>query len=159
MMHRSKVEWPCLSVDYLVKERCTPEGVANPKSWFDQTASHGLDPAKTKMDKHKRARHVNDKFPMQMYMVAGSQAEKKADNKIYVMKWDEMAKTVDEDNVDSDDDNSDDDKKNYVEPVIRYESLPHKGAINRIRSMHGSPIVATWSEDAEVGIYNITPAL
>jgi len=111
------------------------------------------------MDKHKRARHVNDKFPMQMYMVAGSQAEKKADNKIYVMKWDEMAKTVDEDNVDSDDDNSDDDKKNYVEPVIRYESLPHKGAINRIRSMHGSPIVATWSEDAEVGIYNITPAL
>jgi hypothetical protein len=25
--------------------------------------------------------------------------------------------------------------------------------------MYGSPIVATWNEDAEVGIYDVTPAL
>lgn len=41
------------------------------------------------------------------------------------------------------------------EPVIRYESIPHKGCVNRIRSLHGTPIVATWNDDGEVGIYNI----
>jgi hypothetical protein len=41
------------------------------------------------------------------------------------------------------------------EPIIRFETVPHRGAVNRVRSMHGSPIVATWNEDAEVGIYNI----
>jgi len=28
MLHRSKVEWPCLSIDYLVRERCTVDGLA-----------------------------------------------------------------------------------------------------------------------------------
>jgi len=70
------------------------------------------------------------------------------------MKWGEMHKTVNED-----DDNSSDDSDNETqrkEPVIRFESVPHRGAINRIKSMYGSPIVATWNEDAEVGIYNIS---
>ena len=34
MLHRSKVEWPCLSVDYILRDRCTPEGVAHPGGWF-----------------------------------------------------------------------------------------------------------------------------
>lgn len=34
MLHRSKVEWPCLSVDYLVRELCTADGFAPPTSWF-----------------------------------------------------------------------------------------------------------------------------
>ena len=34
MLHRSKVEWPCLSMDYLVRERCTMDGFAAPDSWF-----------------------------------------------------------------------------------------------------------------------------
>lgn len=72
MMHRSKVEWPCLSVDMVLRERCTSVGMADPKGWFDQCPSKGLDSSKTKLDKHKRPRHVNDKFPMCMYMVAGS---------------------------------------------------------------------------------------
>jgi len=71
------------------------------------------------------------------------------------MKWGEMYKTVDEDEIDSDSDNSD----NFKEPIIRFEALPHRGAVNRIRSMHGSSIVATWNEDAEIGIYNIAQAL
>jgi ribosome assembly protein RRB1 len=47
-------------------------------------------------------KHNSDKFPLTTYMVAGSQAEKKADNKIYVMKWSEMYKTNKEDEVHSD---------------------------------------------------------
>jgi len=26
MLHRSKVEWPCLSIDYLIRERCSADG-------------------------------------------------------------------------------------------------------------------------------------
>jgi ribosome assembly protein RRB1 len=91
-------------------------------------------------------------------MVAGSQAEKKTDNRIYVMKWSEMLKTNREDEVDSDM-NSDEELPAVKEPNVRYESIPHRGGINRIRSMYGSPIVATWNEDAEVGIYDVTPAI
>lgn len=71
------------------------------------------------------------------------------------MKWSEMYKTVNEDDLDSEEDDSDE----HREPIIRFESVPHRGAINRVRAMHGSSIVATWNEDAEVGIYNVAPAL
>ena len=39
---------------------------------------------------------------MEAYFVAGSQAEKKSDNLIYVMKWSDMQKTVNEDELASD---------------------------------------------------------
>jgi hypothetical protein len=120
MLHRTKVEWPCLSCDFLVRDRCTPNGVANPSTWFKQQVSnYALDPAQIKLDKHKRERHMNDNFPMTAYMVAGSQAEKKSDNKIYVMKWSEMEKTSGEDNYDSDE--SDEEKTKVKEPIIRFE--------------------------------------
>lgn len=45
------------------------------------------------------------------------------------------------------------------DPNLRFESVPHKGSINRIRSMHGSSIVATWNEDGEVGIYDVSKAI
>ena len=35
-------------------------------------------------------RHKKDQFPMDVYMVAGSQAEKRGDNRLYVMKWGDM---------------------------------------------------------------------
>ena len=107
------------------------------------------------MDKHGIRRHKNDRFPMTTYFVAGSQAEKKSDNKIYVMKWTDMHKTVNQDDDVSD---SDEENDKYQEPTLRYESVPHKGSINRIRSMYGTPIVATWNEDGELGIYNVSEA-
>lgn len=98
--------------------------------------------------------HKNDKFPMCVYMVAGSQAPQKSDNKLYVMKWHDMHKTDKEDEIDSD--VSDED---IPEPIIRYETVQHKGAVNRVRTMNGAPIVATWNEDGEVGIYNVSQAM
>jgi len=155
MLHRSKVEWPCLSIDFLLRERISPEGPCDPKSWFPSQVNGALDPSNgtTTLDKYDRRKHKNDKFPMTAYMVAGSQADKKSDNKLYVMKWSEMYKTVHEDDVSSDS------EQEVREPIIRYETVPHRGAINRVRSMHGSPIVATWNEDREVGIYNVTSAV
>lgn len=54
------------------------------------------------LDKRNEPKHKSDKFPMSVYMVAGSQAEKKVENKLYVMKWSEMYKTDKEDEIDSD---------------------------------------------------------
>jgi len=45
------------------------------------------------------------------------------------------------------------------EPTIQFESIPHKGCVNRLRSLHGSGIVATWNEEGEVGIYNVSQAI
>ena len=42
---------------------------------------------------------------------------------------------------------------------MKYECVPHKGSINRLKSMHGTGIVASWNEDGEVGIYNISNAV
>jgi len=89
----------------------------------------------------------------------------KNENKIYVMKWSDMVMTVNDDKIPEE--NSDDeeqdllDKMNFTpkEPIIRFESIPHRGCVNRIRSLHGSNIVATWSDEGEVGIYDIQPAV
>jgi hypothetical protein len=69
------------------------------------------------------------------------------------MKWSEMWKTLrDDDEVNEDDDSDENDK----EPEMRFECIPHKGCVNRIRSMYGTGIVATWNDENEVGIYNIS---
>ena len=81
------------------------------------------------------------------------------------MKWSEMLKTLNDDDIPAD--NSDDDdgelmekmNKNIPEPIIRVESVPHSGVVNRIRTLHGSNVVATWSDQGEVGIYDISSAL
>ena len=49
--------------------------------------------------------------------------------------------------------------KQHKEPIIRHEHVPHRGCVNRIRSLHGSSIVATWSDENEVGIYNVSKAI
>ena len=158
MLHRSKVEWPCLSIDFLVRERCSPDGVASMSSWFPNQVLGKLDETagNTYTDKQNQLRHKNDKFPMEMYMVAGSQAVKKTDNRIYVMKWSDMRQTLNEDELASD---SEEEEEKSKEPIIRFEGVPHRGGINRVRALHGSPIVATWSEEGEVGIYNISAAI
>jgi ribosome assembly protein RRB1 len=56
------------------------------------------------MDRYNQPKHRTDKFPLTVYMVAGSQAEKKTENKLYVMKWSEMYKTDKEDEIDSEED-------------------------------------------------------
>lgn len=96
---------------------------------------------------------------MTVHMVAGSQVTgNNAKNKLYVMKWSDMVKTTKQDDVDSDMD-SDEADEIFKEPTMRVETVPHKGEVNRIRAMHGSPIVATWSGDREVGIYNVAQAM
>ena len=100
---------------------------------------------------------------MEVYFCGGSQSTQPQDNKIYVLKWAQMEQTLNEDKEPSDD--SEDGEEEMIsklklkEPVIRFESIPHRGAVNRIRSLHGSSIVATWNEEGEVGIFNVASAI
>ena len=59
MLHRSKVEWPCLSVDFLLKENSLISGV---KDFY-------LPNDKRKM--------TSDKYPYNTYIIAGSQTNEK----------------------------------------------------------------------------------
>lgn len=72
MLHRSKVEWPCLSIDWLLKERCGLNGVQGAKAWFPAFVNGQLNPEQTIMDRNGLPKHRNDKFPLSVYMVAGS---------------------------------------------------------------------------------------
>lgn len=74
------------------------------------------------------------------------------------MKWSDMCRTLKDDD-DVNEDESDSDAENDKDPVMRFECVPHKGSVNRIRSMYGTGIVATWNDENEVGIYNISSAI
>ena len=125
-----------------------------------------LDPKDTKFDKRLNMDvHKEDKFPMSVYFCGGSQTQNANENTIYVMKWFDMDKTLHNDELPEENSDMDEDdlmeKMNNAqkEPIIRFESIPHRGSVNRIRSLHGSSIVATWSEEKEVGIYNVSQAI
>ena len=166
MLHRANVEWPCLSLDVLVRERCQPDR-HDYKTWFPSLVGNALNDQNSKKDERLGIRlHEGDKYPMSVYFAAGSQNSlSKSENKIYVMKWSEMEKTVHDDEIPRED--SDDDEEDLIakmnaklkEPVIRCESVPHRGAVNRLRCLHGSSIVATWSDEGEVGIYDVQAAV
>jgi hypothetical protein len=68
MLHRSKVEWPCLSIDFLLRDRITQN---NDKSWYPQHL-HSLNPENTVVDKRGVTKHKKDDFPYTVYLCAGS---------------------------------------------------------------------------------------
>jgi ribosome assembly protein RRB1 len=137
MLHRLDVQWPCLSFDVI-----TPPGVKS---------SNKL------------------KFPLTSYIVAGTQADKKEKNKIVVMKWSNLQRTnkdgfEDEDdeqeagkkyNVDDNDDASST-SSNDEDPELEFRMIKHNAGVNRIRAMpQMQSIVASWSDEKIVGVYNI----
>ncbi|KAJ3074788.1 ribosome biosynthesis protein rrb1 [Podochytrium sp. JEL0797] len=95
-------------------------------------------------------------FPMTNYIVAGSQADKLKDNKLYVMKMSDLHRTK-HDNDDDMEDNSDDEDLDD-DPVLEYKTVPHNGGVNRVRAMQHpeSHIVASWSELGKVHIWDLT---
>lgn len=158
MIHRANVEWPSLTIDILCHERLEkskfdtwfPDHVhtLNPSESFTETIKYPDDYVAT------LTKHNSDKYPYEAYVVAGSQALKKKDNKVYVMKWCNLSKTLhDDDDEVIEENETEDDAKLY------YEAVPHMGGINRIRSMHGSNIVATWSDHGQVSILDLSEAI
>ena len=68
MLHRAKVEWPCLSIDILLPDRIRDR---NYTSWFPNYV-HSLDPKHSFKGRHGLQTHKYDKFPYTVYFCAGS---------------------------------------------------------------------------------------
>ena len=78
MLHRANVEWPCLSIDVLVKDRTEFPGVNNAKNWFPSQVGGNLDPNDTVFDKRLNLnKHKDDKYPLEVYFCGGSQSVNK----------------------------------------------------------------------------------
>ena len=93
------------------------------------------------------------KYPLSVYVVAGSQATNKNDNAVYIMKWSRLHKTK----YDDDSDIIDEEDLDYdEEPRLDVLSLSHPDPINRLRSMNNTGIVALWDESGRVSIYDTT---
>ena len=132
MLHRATTEWPCLSCDFLT-------GNFRQDSIYKQ---HIPNIAK------------DFEYPLDLMAVAGSQASLPSKNKIYVMRMANLMKTHRDD--DPEDDILDESELfNQGNPIILHTSIPIKGGINRIRSMQGYPLIATWCETRQVKIFDI----
>ncbi|KAI9350819.1 WD40-repeat-containing domain protein [Obelidium mucronatum] len=73
-------------------------------------------------------------FPMTSYIVAGSQAEKAKDNKLYVMKMSELHRTKHDNDDDMDEDSGDEDLDE--DPILEFKTVPHNGGVNRFGKVH-----------------------
>lgn len=153
MLHRFTLEWPCLSIDFVLPDRLDANfNLYNPGlSLPEPLLVDYTDPGTSQ----KTKRHKDDKYPYKAYMVGGTQTDEKSRvaNKLYVMKLYDMYRTQYDDQSESDDDpeNLDDD------PNLLFEWAPLKAAVNRVRTMNSSAVAALWSEAGEVAVYDLSP--
>lgn len=97
---------------------------------------------------------ARSKFPLSATVVAGSQADKPNNNKLYVLKLSNLTKTQPK-KVESDDESDDSDDEPEL-PNLQVARIPHYGGVNRVRTMPQEPhLVATWSEVGKVNIFDV----
>ena len=133
MLHRCKVEWPCLSVDFLLKENSS---ISSLKDFY-------LPNNQRKMTK--------DKYPYSTYIISGSQTDEK-DGYFYFMKWYNMRKTKYDDDYDKGEENEEEEDEDKINTYMKYEKIKVNGNINRVKSMKNSSICALWNDSPSVDI-------
>ena len=135
LYHAFQGEWPCLSFDILRDD---------------------LGEARTR-------------FPHSLFAAISTQAPEGDPNSVTILRLSDLCKLPQEDEeediLESDNDNSDeesdDDEEDLdLDPVLEHYSVPHGGAVNRLRSMpHQNNIVATWSDQGVVNMFDVQPIL
>mmetsp|Transcript_12787 Transcript_12787/g.28106 ORF Transcript_12787/g.28106 Transcript_12787/m.28106 type:complete len:536 (+) Transcript_12787:65-1672(+) len=142
MHHGLTAEWPSLSFDFI----------------RDQMGEH------------------RTRFPHSLITALGSQADEPHNNQLTVMKLSDLArmeKAETEDDIlgeaydhqkkgneDSDDDDDESDEEVDLDPIVEHYSIPHYGGVNRVRCLPQQPhIVATWSDQGQVNLFNTEPIL
>jgi ribosome assembly protein RRB1 len=108
-------------------------------------------------------------FPLTQYLIAGSQADEKNKNRLYIMKTSNMRRTQydsDED-VDSSDDEAEDTVKNQQksveklaiptkDPILEHLYIPLDSEVNRLRCMpQNTKICAVMCSDSSLRIFNV----
>lgn len=133
MLHRAKVEWPCLTIDFMIPENFNPKEIGN---FYKKSDQRSLS---------------KDCFPYSTYMVAGSQTNE--DNGyLYYMKWYNMHQTKYDDDPEKGADSDDDEAQ---EPLLKYQKVKVKGNINRIKTMKNSYLSAFWSDSPSIEIVDM----
>ncbi|EDO16962.1 hypothetical protein Kpol_1041p20 [Vanderwaltozyma polyspora DSM 70294] len=99
-------------------------------------------------------------YPQSILMTTATQAAKKKDNELMVLKLSQLSKTLVKENEEEeeDEDNSD----NESDPILEDENVPLKDTTNRLRvspfaSSGQEVLTATMSENGEVYIFDIAP--
>ena len=93
------------------------------------------------------------RYPLTLFLAAGTQADTAGKNALYVMKWSQLCKTKNDDDsivLDSDEEDNDD------EAELALLSIKQNSCINRVKTMNNSPIVALWNENSEINLYNVS---
>jgi ribosome assembly protein RRB1 len=131
MVHFMTGEWPSLSFDFVRDE---------------------LGDARTR-------------FPHSMIAVVGTQADRPDQNQLTVMKLSDLSKVPQEteddilgEEYDKDGDSDDDESEDEIDldPIMEHYSIPHRGGVNRVRTMpQRTELVATWSDQGTVNLFNI----
>ena len=140
MLHTLSTTWPCLSFDIV------PDNLGNPRK----------------------------QYPRTVFAVTGTQAEssRSRENELLILKLSSLSRMDRGNQTDSEsDDESDDEDLGSTEPVLESKSIPLPATTNRIRSFQPSSatasdpshiattLTATWLENAQIQIHDVTPHL
>lgn len=103
------------------------------------------------------AGHNRETYPLNMYLVAGTQAAKTHVNNLLVMKMTNLHAT--NDSEDESDDESDDEESNR--PDMKVAPIKHQGCVNRVRctKIEDTTLAASWSELGRIHLWNLDEQL
>ncbi|EPB74561.1 hypothetical protein ANCCEY_06373 [Ancylostoma ceylanicum] len=101
-------------------------------------------------------------FPLQCYIVAGTQADKPKNNEIVVMglkNLNALEEDDDEDELSDEESDSEDDEKK--EAIMHSVTISHYGGINRVKveRLGDGTVCAVWNDMGKVQLWNVTNAL
>jgi ribosome assembly protein RRB1 len=135
MLHRSKIEWPCMSLDFVLAENLqNPLPISN---------YYSKDPNRFSTSK--------DKYPYCSYLVAGSQTSN-PNGFLYAMKWFNMHKTKYDDDPDK---GADSEEEEASEPLLKFDKVQVNGNVNKLHTMKNSSICGFWSDSPSVEIVDM----
>lgn len=179
MYHSMQTEWPCLSFDFIKDDLGD-----NRQRVSNAAFLLGL---------HKFVVFITcvctlQQFPLTMFLVTGSQADRADRNKITLLKISDLNKThvkagkplvlwcrlvslalyscnyycpfvIESDDEDSDEEEEDDEGLDD-DPTIEHVNVSHQGGINRIRSMPQNPgMIACMADTGKAHIYDLSANL
>lgn len=101
-------------------------------------------------------------FPLNISIVAGTQALKSSKNYLIVMNMNNLNQTYKENDNDSDSSSSSEDEDELEKkPNMNCSLVQHNGSVNRTRvtMFNGNLYAAAWSEFGRVSVYDVTEPL
>lgn len=100
------------------------------------------------------------RYPLSMYLVIGSQADKAERNKLTLLRLSDLNKIHSSEKREEDDEDTDDDSDSDGEeedPTLEHVNVTHPGGVNRVRSMpQAAGVVATMADTGRVHIFDLT---